>query len=628
MTESEGPRRDPRRLFTDAQRTRIASRQRWQCHECENDLPDIFHVHHVIPWAIGGLTEDDNGVAVCPLCHFGAEVKELPGFDPMPWQREATKEVLPLLRRRQFATICAATGAGKTWEACWIYRLLADAGIVVRMVVFVPNTHLRTQWESEAKALNVFLQTKGTTEGKSYDGVVLGYQALSDPKQVEQIIKDAKDQPTFFVNDECHHLAKRRGGGAGAWAISIARILGTVDNPLHSALNLTGTLFRSKNSEQITTIRYCKTDDGKVETIADYTVLANRLINEGRLRHIKVLGFDADMRVEAVDIARESDQVIRAVDIDDNSKLRTPLLASMVRDDRYLKGFINEMISRLGHASTALRGYPVKGLITADGIEHCEQIYSNAVAEAGPRQIYIAHGDMSSAEAEIERFRVSKEQAILIAVQKVVEGFNVPDICVLGYLRTWRAQVFINQQCGRAMRITDREKELKLILPATVIIPNESEIKLAFANVLAGPMNLLDLPPDPCGKCGREICACPPWPKSKICSRCEMPWRYCTCPCRDCGRSRATGCECKPIRDWQGQPDINLEVIGDGEVVHVSIDGLEIDLHWIAALRDQLRAFGLQEVQVEQAAGAMQSAMASDPMTFLTILRGMKGEAA
>src|SRR3712207_8686918 len=53
---------------------------------------------------------------------------------------------------------------------------------------------------------------------------------------------------------------------------------------------------------------------------------------------------------------------------------------------------------------------------------------------------------------------------------------DVPDICVLTYLRTWRAPLFINQMVGRAMRITALERQLDLHLPGTVIVPNEPEV--------------------------------------------------------------------------------------------------------------------------------------------------------
>jgi superfamily II DNA or RNA helicase len=627
MSNTEGPRRDPRRLFSSSQRTHIASRQHWACDECGRDISDgIFHAHHVIPWADGGPTETDNGVAVCPDCHQHATIHQLPAFTARRWQNAALPKILPKLRHGEFATLSAAPGAGKTLFTAWTYRQLSDSGDVARLVVFVPNSHLRTQWADEVKALSVFLGTKGTTEKASYDGVVLNYHALSDPVQAQQIIDDADEQPTLFVLDEVHHLAQRHGGEAGAWAVNIARIVGTVDQPRHRVLNLSGTLFRSNPAEQISTIQYQRLETGQIETLADYAISAGQLIEEKQLRHIKVLGFDADMRVEAVDIGRvahDGAETIRAVDIDGDKEIRGKVLRAMIRDQRFIKGILRETLNRLGHASTALDGASVKGLVIADDIPHAEMIHAALTSEVGPRYAFIAHGKMATAEAEIERFRKSTGQAIMVAVQKVTEGFDVPDICVLTYLRSWRAPLFINQMIGRAMRITDREKELETSLPATVLVPNETEIKAAFADVLVGSMQVLVVPPEPCPACGLEICACPPRPRDKICSICRYPWYLCTCECPICHLSRDSGCRCRrgPVCG-NGQQMLDLEVVSDGEVVDINVDGRHVPLHIVNVLRKTGAAAGLPDIYIEQQADAVTQAVLKDPMAFGALLRG------
>ena len=406
MTEhvQEGPRRDPRRLFSATERTQIAARQHRACAVCSQDLPEIFHVHHVIPWADGGLTQPGNGIAVCPDCHLRAPIAELPAFEPRAWQAEALPDVLAVLRAGEFATVSAAPGAGKTLFTAWAYRNLAKTSDVARIVIFVPNANLRTQWEQNVKRLNVFLDIRGTTERRNRDGVVLTYHALSDPVQVQQIIDDAAAMPTLFVLDEVHHLARSQGGEAGAWALAIARIVGDIRNPAHPVLNLSGTLFRSNQNERISTIRY-RVDGDQVETEADYTVTAGRLIDERQLRHIKVLGFDAEMKVHAVDLARSAHagaETIHAVDLDGDNKLRSGILAGMVRSPQYVQGILSETVRRLGDASVALEGAPVKGLVIADGIDHAEQVYARLVEIIGPRHAFIAHGQVSSAEGEID----------------------------------------------------------------------------------------------------------------------------------------------------------------------------------------------------------------------------------
>ena len=624
----EPPRRDPRRLFTAAERRQVAAKQQHACAVCHDDLPAIFHVHHVIPWSDGGRTESDNGMAVCPDCHRKAPVQTPQAFIPRTWQLEALPEVLPVLRAGEFATLNAAPGAGKTLFTAWVYRNLAAMGDRHRLVVFVPNANLRDQWVDEVPKLGIYLDANGTSERRSRDGVVLTYHVLSDPIQVEQIMADAANTPTLFVLDEVHHLGMRQGGEAGAWSVNIARVVGTIDQPIHPALNLSGTLFRSKKTEQISTIKYLTVGD-QIETVANYSVTAGRLIAEQQLRHIKVLGYDQEMTVHAVDLASSAHagaETIRAVDLDGNTQLRSKVLSELIRHPRFVQGILTETVKRLGHASVALRRAPVKGLVIADSIEHAEQLYEALAAIIGPRNSFIAHGETSSPLDEIKRFRYSTGQAVMVAVQMVTEGFDVPDICVLTYLRTWRAPLFINQMVGRAMRITDRERQLETYLPATILVPNEAQVKAAFADVLVGSMQVLTAPPEPCSYCGREICACPPRPrqKDKHCPRCEMPWTLCVCTCDQCGLSRYRGCRCRWIPGPNQDTPPEVDVIGDLELAHVNVDGQDVDVHIVESLQEYLLTAGTPAVFLEQSAGALQKLMEADPMALLSYLNRSK----
>ena len=184
------------------------------------------------------------------------------------------------------------------------------------------------------------------------------------------------------------------------------------------------------------------------------------MIEEKQLRHLKVLGFDAEKQISVIDLAGSANTVIDSVDLDGDAKLRSKVLSGLVRNPDFLNGILNEMITRLGHASIALNQAPVKGLIIADGVEHADQVYAALQAIWGTRNVFLAHGQSAGAEAAIQQFRLSPNQAALVAVQKVTEGFDVPDICVLTYLRTWKAPLFINQMVGRAMRISAREREV------------------------------------------------------------------------------------------------------------------------------------------------------------------------
>jgi superfamily II DNA or RNA helicase len=626
--------RDPRRLFSAADRAQIAARQHHTCKHCSGDLQPGFHVHHVIPHSAGGRTHVDNGVAVCEPCHPRAAVLPLPNFVPRQWQAEALPVLLPILRRRQFATLNAAPGAGKTAETAWIYENLQSTEDIQRIVVFVPNGHLRKQWKDELEKRGIWLRTDSVSERHDENGVVVTYHVLSDPAKLQQLIADAEARTTLIIADEVHHLAKSPGGEASVWAVAFARLVGTLENPLYPVLNLSGTLFRSNKSERVATIRYEENDNGQLDSIADYSVFANNLIRNHVLRGIKVLSYDNDLHVDAVDLAAEAGpQAMRVVDLDGDRRLRSRVLSEMLRNDRFLAGILQETGSRLAHASVALGGAPVKALVIADGVEHAEKIYAEMLRQYGPRMSFMAHGDMSNADAEIERFRISREQGILVAIQKVTEGFDVPDICVLTYLRAWKAPLFINQMAGRALRITERERELQQIIPATIIIPNDTALKEAFADILVGSLRVLETAPEPCVSCGREICACPPRPRHRQCPVCGQAWAHCTCACQQCGLTRTQGCthfrRPSPICAGCGRPErycqclggFTVDVTSDPELVGVNLNGDEVELHVLTSLQQQLGAAGVPIIYHEQAAKAIQDRVLADPATFLELLR-------
>ena len=63
-------------------RMKVIRRDGWKCRICgrkpENHTDIELHVHHVRPWAFGGLTEERNLITLCSTCHDGLN----PHFEP------------------------------------------------------------------------------------------------------------------------------------------------------------------------------------------------------------------------------------------------------------------------------------------------------------------------------------------------------------------------------------------------------------------------------------------------------------------------------------------------------------------------------------------------------------------
>jgi hypothetical protein len=111
------------------------------------------------------------------------------------------------------------------------------------------------------------------------------------------------------------------------------------------------------------------------------------------------------------------------------------------------------------------------------------------------------------------------------------------------------------------------------------------------------------------------------------------------CVCNNCGLTPAAGCTCRP--KWASmcgrcnqrpcvcisQPGVlpDIVLLSGPELSHVNVDGDDVNLGLVTAVRDQAREDGLDEVHAEQFALSLQKKMEQDPMTFFAFLQRDEG---
>jgi hypothetical protein len=65
------------------------------------------------------------------------------------------------------------------------------------------------------------------------------------------------------------------------------------------------------------------------------------------------------------------------------------------------------------------------------------------------------------------------------------EGYDCPDIAVIGYASPKLTSLYVRQVTARAMRVTGRERELERVIPAAVVIPDAQALVEQLVTYLA-----------------------------------------------------------------------------------------------------------------------------------------------
>ena len=65
-----------KRRFTKKQKRALYWLAKGRCESCGKPLSNDWHADHIRPWADGGVTDVENGQALCPECNLKKGSKE------------------------------------------------------------------------------------------------------------------------------------------------------------------------------------------------------------------------------------------------------------------------------------------------------------------------------------------------------------------------------------------------------------------------------------------------------------------------------------------------------------------------------------------------------------------------
>ncbi|MGH3908920.1 MAG: DEAD/DEAH box helicase, partial [Pseudonocardiaceae bacterium] len=390
--------------------------------------------------------------------------------------------------KRGSATIHAAPGAGKTRFTGATFLRMRAAGWAERMVVVVPNSALRSQWRESLFDMGISLDDEprdSWQELRGTHGAVVTYHSLPNSAMAHQ--RELHQRTTLVVLDEVHHA-----GDKATWGRAVNHMVGDVTGEVHASgvLNLTGTLFRSTGSKQISTVQYRRSeiDPAKFEAIEDYSVKTSQLVPQ-YLRPPNVYTYGADVRLLDTSTA----EIVEGEIADLDAQQKTAVLREQWSSKSWVDGFAAEALRLLQLQQEVVgRAEPLKLLYIAANQQAAKRAANtlNQLTRSNFARLVIS--DEPSADRVLRQAAKERTSLAIVSVRMVTEGFDCPAVSTIAYASNVIADLTIAQTMARAMRITNTERQLAKVLPAQILIPDHPRLKASFSEALIGRMHLIN----------------------------------------------------------------------------------------------------------------------------------------
>lgn len=371
-----------------------------------------------------------------------------PGDRPLrDWQRSALERVLESPGGDFLAS--ATPAAGKTTFGLRVAYELLRRGLVGRVCIVAPTTHICRQWAADAARYGIDLEPNRPNadgpEPRDRHGVAVTYQTVAAGPKVHR--GATAGRRTLLIADEPHHM-----GELAAWGQSAELAFGGAG----FRLLLSGTPFRSDN----TAIPWVRYDDDSLSE-ADYSYSYTDALVDGVCRPITFLTYGGEMEWVSDGETRRFDFDVVLPRQEAARRLRTALDPN----GDWIGQVLRDADARLSDCRAG--GHPdAGGLIVSADKEHARQIARRLGTVSGEQPAVVTSDD-PGASAAIERF-ASGSDRWLVSVLMVSEGVDIPRLRVGVYATAARTELFFRQVVGRFVRrtATPSRQMSFLLLPA------------------------------------------------------------------------------------------------------------------------------------------------------------------
>jgi superfamily II DNA or RNA helicase len=363
------------------------------------------------------------------------------------WQQEATEAVRAHSGTSFLAS--ATPAAGKTTFGLHIAHQMLSAGVVSRVVVVGPTTHICRQWAADAGRYGIDLEPNRPNsdgpESGDFHGVAVTYQTVAAGPETHRLA--AGRRPTLLIADEPHHM-----GDQAAWGTQTRKAF----DGARFRLLLSGTPFRSDNSA-IPWVTY--DDDGL--SCADYAYGYPQALRDRVCRPITFLPYDGEMEWISDGRLRSADFDLVLPAAESARRLRTALSP----EGEWMGEVLRDGDARLSEVRA--EGHPdAGGLVIASDQDHARAIAARLGAISG-EQPELVMSDEPGASRRIAEFAAS-DRRWLVSVLMVSEGVDIPRLRVGIYATAARTELFFRQVVGRFIRATPKPRRQMsyLLMPA------------------------------------------------------------------------------------------------------------------------------------------------------------------
>lgn len=395
-----------------------------------------------------------------------------PGDRPLrEWQREALGRVLESPGGDFLAS--ATPAAGKTTFGLRVAYELLRRGLVGRVCIVAPTTHICQQWAADAGRYGIELEpNRPNAEGpepRDRHGVAVTYQTVAAGPKVHR--GATASRRTLLIADEPHHM-----GELAAWGQSAELAFGGAG----FRLLLSGTPFRSDN----TAIPWVRYDDDSLSE-ADYSYSYTDALVDGVCRPITFLTYGGEMEWVSDGETRRFDFDVVLPRQEAARRLRTALDP----DGDWIGQVLRDADARLSDCRAS--GHPdAGGLVVAADKEHARQLARRLGTICGEQPAVVTSDD-PGASATIERFAAGSDRW-LVSVLMVSEGVDIPRLRVGVYATAARTELFFRQVVGRFVRRTPAPARQMSFL----LLPADPQLKRLAATIEEERRHALALAPE------------------------------------------------------------------------------------------------------------------------------------